>query len=82
MKYGRIYTNFETVPSYEFSNTLLCLIFLALALRLLKNNSSTTMIYIIKILQMTEISTFSASILDKAVILDNISPFHNKNIKL
>jgi len=46
---------------------LLCLIFLALALRLLKDNSSITMIYIIKILQITEISTFSASILDKAV---------------
>ncbi len=46
---------------------VLCLIFLALALRLLKDNSSITMIYIIKILQITEISTFSESILDKAV---------------
>ena len=45
---------------------LLCLISLALALRLLKDNISTSMIYIIKILQMTEISTFPASILDKA----------------
>ncbi len=43
-----------------------CLISLALALRLLKYNTSTSMIYIIKILQMTEISTFFASILDKA----------------
>jgi len=46
---------------------MLCLISLALALRLLKDNISTSMIYIIKILQMTEISTFPASILDKAV---------------
>ncbi len=45
---------------------LLCLISLALALRLLKDNISTSMIYIIKILQMTEIPIFSASILDKA----------------
>jgi len=51
---------------YDTHALLLCLISLALALRLLKDNISISMIYIIKILQMTEISTFPASILDKA----------------
>ncbi len=46
---------------------MFCLISLALALRLLKDNISTSMIYVIKILQITEISTFPASILDKAI---------------
>ncbi len=45
---------------------MLCLISLVLALRLLRDNSLTSMIYVIKILQMTGISTFPANILDKA----------------
>jgi len=59
--------DFQAISLAGFYKDMLCLISLALALRLLKDNISTSMIYIIKILQMTEISTFPASILDKAI---------------
>lgn len=46
---------------------MLCLMSLSFVFRLMKENNSISMVYIIKILYITEISTFPVSILDKVI---------------